>query len=144
MNTLQVLHLVFIALWGGVLACEAILELLPLHNTADRKIVADLHFRIDMLVEAPLLAAILVTGALLLSQASWSLLLAVKVAGGLAVIGANAYCIVVVVQRHLAMRRAAKEEAKASFAAHTRSIYRVSVIALPVGLGVFALGLALL
>lgn len=143
MNTL---HLVFIALWGGVLASEALLEFLPVGNAIQGRQVADLHFRIDALLEAPLLVAILATGILLLSQATWSMLLALKVAGGLVVIGANVACIAVVVKRHLALRASASgdsDQATACFIKHTRSIHRIIFSFTPIGLGVFALGLAL-
>lgn len=66
MNGLQTLHFMVIALWGGVLACEGILEfLMPARTIVERKQVARLHFLIDMLIEGPLLILIAITGTIL-------------------------------------------------------------------------------
>lgn len=142
MSTLQALHLLFIAGWAGVLACEGLLEFLPAGDAGRERQIAVLHFRIDLLLEAPLLVGILVTGMILLDDAEWSLLLAVKVVGALTVIGANAACIVAVVRRHLGVRQAGPAAAQV-FARQTRVIHRVIYLFTPVGVGVFAAGLIL-
>ncbi len=143
MSTLAVLHVLSIALWGGVIACEVFLETYKVRSADQEKMAADLHYRIDLFVEAPLILAVLVTGALLLDQATWSTLLAIKVAAALVVIGANAVCVAIVVQRYLALRGATDEDALSSFAIQTRRINLIGLIFIPMGIAVFALGWAI-
>ncbi len=92
-------HLILLAVWAGVVLAEGVLELGASVETARE--VARLHYRIDMLVEAPLLAGILVTGGCLVWRA-WPLsgLLWVKVVCGLVAVLLNVYCVVHVVLRH--------------------------------------------
>ncbi len=118
--TLTTIHLLFIALWGGVLACEGIIEFVPTRHEEQERLVAKLHFRIDVLLEAPLLVGILVTGIVLLAGTPWTTLLAIKVAGALVVILANAACIVVVVRRYLATRDAPNRPLCANIPQDTR------------------------
>lgn len=141
-GTLQALHLFFIAGWAGVLACEALLEFLPAGDAGREQQIALLHYRIDLLLEAPLLAGILVTGVILLGDAQWSLALAIKVVAALVVIGANAACVVVVVRRHRGLRRPGRDAAGV-FARDTHAIHWLIYVFTPIGLGVFVLGLVL-
>ncbi|MCL4435047.1 MAG: hypothetical protein M1399_09895 [Actinobacteria bacterium] len=72
-----------------------------------------------------------------------------KVVGALAVVGANAVCVGMVVRRHWAMRpvadHAVTDERRAeAFSIHTRSIHWLIYAVTPIGLGVFAIGVALL
>lgn len=143
MTTLQAFHLVFIALWGGVLACEGLMEFLPVKTALEGKQIAKLHYRIDLLLEAPLLLAILITGVLLLGDVQWSALLVVKVVAALVLIAANAACIAVVVKRYRDLAGAGDDRAFAVFASQTRRIHRIIFTFTPLGLLVFALGLYL-
>ncbi len=139
MSTLAIMHVLSIALWGGVIACEVFIETYMIRSADQRKMATDLHYRIDLFIEAPLIMAVLVTGALLLDQTTWSTLLAIKIAAALVVIGANTVCIATVVQRYLALRGAADEDESSSFALLTRRI-QLTAIFIPMGLAVFALG----
>ncbi len=101
MDALHLGHLVALCLWGGCVLAESVVELVATDD-ARRLLAAHVHFWIDVLVELPLIAAVLTTGALLAAR-SWppSPLLATKIAAGLAGIGVNLYCAVMVVLRYL-------------------------------------------
>jgi hypothetical protein len=80
---------------------EAAVELVPMDD-AERDHAARVHFWIDVLIELPLIAAVLTTGAVLMSL-SWppSPLLVLKVAAGLVALGLNIFCAVMVVLRYV-------------------------------------------
>ena len=77
-----------------------------------------LHFWIDLLVELPLIAAVLATGAVLAIR-SWppSSLLATKIAMGLAAVSVNLYCATMVVLRY---KRRHDRSARRRYDAHVR------------------------
>ncbi len=125
------------------MACEMFIETYKVRSLQQEKMVADLHYRIDLFVEAPLLLAVLVTGALLLDQTTWSTLLAIKVVAALVVVGGNAVCIAIVVKRYLALRGLEDEETLSKFAVQTQRIHLIGFIFIPLGLAVFALGWAI-
>lgn len=139
MSTLAVLHILAVTLWGGVVTSETFIETYKARSADQRKMITDLHYRIDLFIESPLLFAVLITGMLLIGQSTWSTLLAIKVAAGLVVIGANAVCIVCVVRRYLAMHASTEEESLSEFAIQTKRI-RSTALFIPLGLAVFALG----
>jgi hypothetical protein len=88
--TLIQLHLIVVSAWLGILAAEAILEL----RGPDPRTVAVVHGWIDILLEGPVVIAVLVTGALLLAGV-WPAppLLLVKAGVGLVPIVVNLICI---------------------------------------------------
>src|SRR5687768_13583126 len=100
MTQLELAHLAFIFLWGGVVLAEIVMEGVALRRD-ELETPAKLHFWIDVLVELPLLALVLVTGALLVQRA-WPLspLLQAKVIAGLVAVSMNLYCMAVVVLRY--------------------------------------------
>ncbi len=99
MEPLHVAHLIFVAMWGGVVAAEVVIELTLREGEAAR-IGAEAHYWIDLFVEGPLLVAILGTGGVLLWRA-WppTALHVVKVACALVAIGVNGWCVAMVVAR---------------------------------------------
>lgn len=126
-------HLAALVLWAIVVAAEAALEL-SANSDDGRRRVARLHFWIDVTVEIPLLAAVLVTGGALLARA-WppSALVSAKVALALVAVGLNGYCAVHVVLRHA---RAADPRALAH---HGRRVL-ASGLGVPPALAAAALG----
>jgi hypothetical protein len=100
-DPLHLAHLAALCLWGGCVLAEGVVELVP-KNDAEREHAARVHFWIDVLIELPLIAAVLTTGAVLMSR-SWppSPLLAVKVIAGLVALGLNIFCAVMVVLRYV-------------------------------------------
>ncbi len=99
-DILAMLHLMVLSLWGGVVATEAVIEIYPFRNRDIHPATIRLHYWIDLLVEAPLVLAVVVTGAslLYLTRPITPLhLLKVGFAG--AAVAVNIFCIVVVVRR---------------------------------------------
>jgi hypothetical protein len=96
MDVLHLLHLVFICTWLGVVMAEGVIEL----NGATVA-VAKLHFWIDLLLELPLLMAVLITGGMLL-DGHWppSPLLTFKIGSGLIAVFANILSVAIVVVRY--------------------------------------------
>ena len=99
-DLLAMIHLVVLSLWGGVVATEAVIELYPFRHLEMHPASIRLHYWIDLLVEAPLVLAVVVTGVVLL----WRIdpitpLHLVKVGFAAAAIAVNVFCIAVVVRR---------------------------------------------
>jgi hypothetical protein len=101
LDALHLGHLVALCLWGGCVLAESVVELAAVDDVG-RVHATRVHFWIDVLVELPLIAAVLTTGVLLAGR-SWppSSLLATKMAAGLVGVGVNLYCAVMVVLRYL-------------------------------------------
>jgi hypothetical protein len=130
--TLVQIHAALVCLWMGVIAGETVLELMH-RDAASRRYIADVHGWIDTLFEFPLVVAVVISGALLLSRVdSVSTLLMVKVGAALVGVLANLYCIVLVRQRiH------ARDDARVL--ALTRQIH-LTGLAIPFGLTALAIG----
>lgn len=104
---LQALHMVFAGIWLGCVLTEALFERALLKTgRPNERILADLHKRVDMFIEIPAIAGVVVTGLLMLGEVAQSLTLQLKIAAGLVAIAANAYCVYLVFAR----ARAAKAE----------------------------------
>jgi hypothetical protein len=88
MTDWHVIHVTALALWGGVLLVEVLMEVLGLRFAHLRDGIAELHRYIDWFTEVPLLAAVTLSGAVMLQGQTWDLGLMLKVGGGLvAVLG---------------------------------------------------------
>src|SRR5689334_18305934 len=97
----RLLHLGFLFAWAGAVAVELVIEITGADEEASRAQAARLHFWIDVLVEVPLIAAVLVTGGVLLARVWPPLPLhLVKIGAALAAIVLNLYCFVAVVLRY--------------------------------------------
>ncbi len=123
MGPLHLLHLVLISAWAGVVVAEGVIEMMA-NDDASRRHAARAHYFIDLFGELPLLLGILATGAWL-TIAVWPLttLHIVKIACGGVAIGANLYCVGVVIVRQKraqdsdALRRLSKHVRASGFAA---------------------------
>ncbi len=132
-------HLVALGLWGGLVAGEAVVELKSRSDDECRH-AAKLHYWMDLIVELPLLAAVLLTGAVLavhawpLSTLHWA-----KIGTGVVAVGANLWCVAHVVTRY---RRREDVEALRRHGQWVRATASVGVpfaaVALYLGLSYFA------
>lgn len=130
-DAIRLLHFGALCAWAGVVAVEGVLELA---DRDDGVHATRLHYLIDLFVEGPLLAVVLITGGLLWSQASMSALLAVKLGCGLVAVGANLVCLGFVVVRH---RHRDDPAARRFWSRYVRG----SILALPFALAAAYLGL---
>lgn len=103
-HVLGIAHVVALGLWGGVVATEAVVELFPFRRRALHEQAIRFHYWIDLLVELPVLLAVLGTG-LLLVVSLWPLSDLHLLKLGLVSVAflANVVCIVLVLlrRRHL-------------------------------------------
>jgi hypothetical protein len=99
-NVLAMVHLVMLSLWGGVVATEAVIEVYPFRKRELHAATIRFHYWIDLLVELPLVLAVIATGAGLffltdpVTPLHWA-----KIGLGGATVAVNLFCIVVVVKR---------------------------------------------
>ena len=99
-DVLAMVHLIMLSLWGGVVATEAVIEIAPFRRPELHRAAIRFHFWIDLLVELPLVLAVVATGTVLaLSLDGLSRLHWVKIAFGATAIAVNLFCIAVVVRR---------------------------------------------
>lgn len=106
MDALHLWHLILLSLWGGIVLAELVVEAIG-RRAAHVAAAAAMHYWIDLLLELPVIAGILGTGALLAMRA-WPLdrLHWLKIGAGLVAIAANLFCAVVVVKRQHAAQEA--------------------------------------
>ena len=110
-EVLAMVHLVMLSLWGGVVATEAVIEVLPFRQRDLHPATIRFHYWIDLLVELPLVVAVIATGATLFFMTDTvTPLLLVKIGFGGAAVGINLFCIVVVVKRGRRLRAHADED----------------------------------
>jgi len=101
MSPFHAAHSLILGMWGGLVAAEAVIEVLGTRRPELREAVTAVHFWLDLLVEIPILAGVVISGALLLLTVNGlTLLLGVKIVAGLAAVASNAICIVRVVRRY--------------------------------------------
>ncbi len=130
---LPLLHFVLVAMWGGLVAAEVVLELLPVWRPELRQPADVFHYYIDLWVELPLLAGVLATGLLLLRGHSVDARLAAKLAGAGIALGANLVCVAMVIVRHRGRAELA--------AGRTRIVHGTAMVGIPGGLVALYLGL---
>ncbi len=93
-------HLIVLSLWGGVVATEAVIEVYPFRKPELHPAAIQFHYWIDLLVELPLVIAVISTGvALALSVSPLSGLHVIKFLLGGTAVAVNLFCIIVVVRR---------------------------------------------
>ncbi len=136
MGPLVLAHVVSVFLWFGVVAAETTIELRARDVAALRGAAED-HYWIDLLVEVPLLAVVLVTGAWLAARA-WPLGggLTAMVVCGTAAIAANLACVAFVFAR----RRAGADPDALHL--NRRRIFACAAVGAPFGLVAAIVGLA--
>ena len=109
-NLVAMIHLVVLSMWGGIVATEAVVELLPFRRRELHAAAIRYHYWIDLLVELPMVLAVIGTGTtLLVLTQSVTPLLMVKVFLGGAAVAVNLFCITVVVRRGRGLERSADE-----------------------------------
>ncbi|MBV8666863.1 MAG: hypothetical protein JO269_10310 [Burkholderiaceae bacterium] len=130
--TLLQLHAAAVCTWMGVISAETVLELMQ-RDPASRRFIAAVHGWIDILFEGPLVALVLITGAMLLAR-TWpaSPLLLTKVAAGMVGVIVNVICIVLV-------RLRVKASDDARVLTLTKQI-RLTGLAIPFGLYALVVG----
>jgi hypothetical protein len=93
-------HVVILGLWGGVVLAEAVMEIGAHRHRHLRDSVVRLHYLIDVFVEVPLLAGVVITGAVLLMRApAIDAFLWAKVLCGVGAVALNAGCVFAVIRR---------------------------------------------
>jgi len=99
-NLVSMAHLIFLSLWGGVVATESVLELYPYRRKILHEHSIRYHFWIDLLVELPLILAVVATGLTIVILAwplSWTHLF--KICCALTAVTANLVCVGLVLKR---------------------------------------------
>ena len=110
LDVLALAHLIMLSLWGGVVATEAVIEIYPFRKRELHAATIRFHYWIDLLVELPLVLAVVTTGiALLLLTDPVTPLHLVKIGFGGAAVAINLFCIVVVVRRGRRLERRGDE-----------------------------------
>ncbi len=132
MDGLRLAHFGVLCAWAGVLGVEFVIESLGREALSH---ATRAHFWIDVLVEIPLVVAVLVTGGFLLAR-SWppSHILIVKVVSALIAIALNLYCCVMVIVRY---RARSDEPAARRYSRHVR----LSALGVPFGAAAAYIGL---
>ena len=91
---LQSLHLLAAGAWIGTVLVEALFERALLGKGPEQELIlARLHWKVDKLVELPLLIVVAASGIKLLGQVPLDTLLRAKLASAALAIFANLYCI---------------------------------------------------
>jgi ABC-type molybdate transport system permease subunit len=65
-DVLAMAHLIVLSMWGGVVATEAVIEIFPFRRRELHAATIRFHYWIDLLVELPLVLAVIATGIVLL------------------------------------------------------------------------------
>ena len=100
LNVVTLAHLIMLSMWGGVVATEAVIEVYPFRKRDLAEATIRFHYWIDLLVELPLVLAVLATGiASVCLSDHITRLHVVKIAFAGAAIAVNLFCIAVVLRR---------------------------------------------
>ena len=110
LNFLAMTHLIVLSMWGGVVATEAVIEVYPFRRRELHAATIRFHYWIDLLVELPLVLAVIATGiALLFVIETVTPLHLVLIGFGGAAVAINLFCIVVVIKRGRRLERHADD-----------------------------------
>jgi len=94
------LHFISAGAWLGCVLTEVLFErALLAHGAAERRILAQLHRRVDLVVELPAFAVLLGSGLALLPPAGLAPWLAAKIGLGALAVTANLVCVALVLRR---------------------------------------------
>ena len=99
MEPLVAAHILFLGLWGGLVAVEIAFETQMFRGKMDVRSVAALHRITDRFIELPVLIAVFLSGWLLWEQTGFDQGLHPKVMFGLGAVLANLVCYVIVEMR---------------------------------------------
>lgn len=134
-------HLIFLGLWGGCVAVEMVMEFSGLKPPEQRHHVAQLHYRIDVFVEIPILIMVLLSGIMLFDAEKLSLpLYNLKIAMGLLPVVINALCVIPVILR----KKASDHHNEKAMQRHTRWIFAAFFTGFAGAMAALAIGLRLL
>ena len=99
MEPVHLAHLIVLGMWAGVVITEVLFEFTA-SDPDSLRAAARFHYNVDKFGEVPVLAAVVITGAILTARA-WPLtpLHLVKIAASLIAVGANVICTRWVFQR---------------------------------------------
>ena len=93
-------HLIMLSMWGGIVATEAVLEVYAFRKRELEGAASRFHYWIDLLVELPVVLAVLGTGITVACLVDHiTRLHVVKIAFAGVAVGANLFCIAVVLRR---------------------------------------------
>ncbi|HSL19475.1 MAG TPA: hypothetical protein VLB51_16335 [Methylomirabilota bacterium] len=110
-DALAIAHLMVLSLWGGVVATEAVVEVLPFRRPELHPAAIRFHTWIDLLVELPLVLAVVGTGAALaLTVEPLTRAHLVKIGFAGAAVAVNLFCIAVVLRRGRWLERATGDD----------------------------------
>ncbi len=110
-SLVSTVHLVVLSLWGGVVATEAVLEIAPFRQRELHPATIRLHYWIDLLVELPLVLAVVATGITLVVLAdSLTARHVVKLVFAGGAVAVNLFCIGVVLRRARTLRESGSQD----------------------------------
>jgi hypothetical protein len=93
-------HLIMLSMWGGIVATEAVVEIYAFRKREFAGAASRFHYWIDLLVELPVVVAVLGTGiAVVCSLDHITRLHLVKIGFASVAVGVNLFCIAVVLRR---------------------------------------------
>ncbi len=138
---LHLAHFAALLIWAGMVLVELGIEVAALKDETLRPAVAKLHHLVDLYVEGPALLAVVVTGTFLLLRVAAAggadLALGLKIGLGLGAVGANVFCVRIVIQRgDLATAGAPIAELDPL----SRWVFRSAYVGLPMGLAALWMG----
>ncbi|MBW2271337.1 MAG: hypothetical protein JRH16_22525 [Deltaproteobacteria bacterium] len=129
-----ILHLLAAGAWLGCVLVEAVVESMQSSDSSVRRIVADLHYRTDLLVEIPLIALVVITGVAQFDPMRFSGWYALKVVLGSITVVSNLYCVLPVMRRQRAAQAGRWEEATRQ----DQLMLKAGYIVIPSGIATFA------
>lgn len=137
-ETLPIVHVALLGLWGGVVATESIVELHAYLHPQLRSAAARFHFWIDLLLELPVILGVIASGTCLLVLV-WppTTLHLVKLACVAVPIFANLVCIALVLLRARSLENGGPASVRV---AHTRRIFMTAIVGVPFALAGVILG----
>jgi len=137
MKGLVFIHICAVMFWFGVIGVEFLLERQRARSREMGYMVAQLHYRIDLFLEAPAFFTVLITGWMLYDPAVVSTIYLLKVGAGAVAVSANVISLYPVIQR----KRAVDRDDHASVLRYSRWIDLTVPLGLPAGLIAFAIGI---
>lgn len=139
-NLTEMVHLILLSLWGGLVLTEAVIELYPYRNRQMHGSSITLHYYIDILVETPLLLGVLITGIVLVFQVHLVPLHYLLIACGLFALGMNFICVSQVIKRKTLQEQGQSDTILWQY---TRYIITTALLGIPAGLAAAYIGFTL-
>lgn len=109
-NTIEMVHLVLIALWLGVVSTETVVELASYFKKIKSGPISVFHYYIDLILEIPFFTGVLITGTIMALQVDLTAAHYALIACGLLAISDNALCAGLVIKRKRLYDQGAGEE----------------------------------